>query len=201
MFERYSEVARRAIFFARYEASQYGSDTIETHHLLLGVMRADRSLAKRILGTYSSDQLRAEFASLAKEADIPTSVDLPLSTESKRVLAFADEEMKLAKKDQITTEHLLCGLAQEKTPASNALRKFGFDLDRCRAELAGHPGGRTGIRLEQLVAQIPDRRLKGAVRVLESLLSPEVTIDIITPDKRFSIRYSGWDSSGVGEEE
>ena len=44
MFERYTEKARRVIFFARYEASQYGSPIIETEHLLLGLMREDKSL-------------------------------------------------------------------------------------------------------------------------------------------------------------
>ena len=44
MFERYSERARRVIFFARYEASQFGSTTIETGHLLLGLIREDLSL-------------------------------------------------------------------------------------------------------------------------------------------------------------
>ena len=39
MFERYTEKARRVIFFARYEASQFGSPYIETHHLLLGLLR------------------------------------------------------------------------------------------------------------------------------------------------------------------
>ena len=39
MFERYTEKARRVIFFARYEASQYGSTYIETEHLLLGLLR------------------------------------------------------------------------------------------------------------------------------------------------------------------
>ena len=33
MFERYTEKARRVIFFARYEASQFGSPYIETEHL------------------------------------------------------------------------------------------------------------------------------------------------------------------------
>jgi ATP-dependent Clp protease ATP-binding subunit ClpC len=39
MFERYTEKARRVIFFGRYEASQLGSPFIETEHLLLGLMR------------------------------------------------------------------------------------------------------------------------------------------------------------------
>jgi len=33
MFERYMEKARRVIFFARYETSQYGSPYIETELL------------------------------------------------------------------------------------------------------------------------------------------------------------------------
>jgi ATP-dependent Clp protease ATP-binding subunit ClpC len=36
MFERYTQEARRAIFFERYEAGNYGSPYIETEHLLLG---------------------------------------------------------------------------------------------------------------------------------------------------------------------
>jgi len=37
MVERYTEKARRAIFFARQEASNFGSPFMETEHLLLGL--------------------------------------------------------------------------------------------------------------------------------------------------------------------
>ena len=47
MFERYTEKARRVIFFARYEASQFGSPYIETEHLLLGLLREDKAMANR----------------------------------------------------------------------------------------------------------------------------------------------------------
>jgi ATP-dependent Clp protease ATP-binding subunit ClpA len=53
MFKRYTEKARRVIFFARYEASQYGSPYIETEHLLLGLLREDRALAKWFPGESS----------------------------------------------------------------------------------------------------------------------------------------------------
>ena len=49
MFERYSERGRRTIFFARYEASQYGCDHIEAEHILLGIFRADKDLETRFL--------------------------------------------------------------------------------------------------------------------------------------------------------
>ena len=48
MFERYTEKARRVIFFARYEASQFGSPCIDTEHLLLGMLREDKGIAKRL---------------------------------------------------------------------------------------------------------------------------------------------------------
>ena len=47
MFERYTEVARRTIFFARYEASVFGSPYIETEHLLLALLREDHSFRNR----------------------------------------------------------------------------------------------------------------------------------------------------------
>ena len=49
MFERYTERARRVIFFARYEASQLGSNSIETEHLLLGLIREGKGLTSRHL--------------------------------------------------------------------------------------------------------------------------------------------------------
>src|SRR5437016_3599313 len=49
VFERYTEKARRVIFFARYEASQYGSPYIETEHLLLGMLREEKCFGAEIL--------------------------------------------------------------------------------------------------------------------------------------------------------
>src|SRR6266567_2504961 len=49
MFERYTEKARRVIFFARYEASQFGSPYIDTEHLLLGLLREEKCFAAEIL--------------------------------------------------------------------------------------------------------------------------------------------------------
>jgi hypothetical protein len=68
MFERYIEPSRRAIFFARYEASQTGSGFIETEHLLLGILRTDEQLALRLLKTKENiesigQQIREKFPS------------------------------------------------------------------------------------------------------------------------------------------
>ena len=94
MFERYTEKARRVIFFARYEASQFGSPYIETEHLLLGLLREDKALTNRFLRSHGSvESIRKQIEGrTAIREKVSTSVDLPLSQESKRVLAYAAEE-------------------------------------------------------------------------------------------------------------
>src|SRR5215475_1942201 len=92
MFERYTENARRTIFFARYEASQFGSLAIETEHLLLGLLREDKALTHRFLrGQAESIRKQVEEATVVREK-VATSVDLPVSNECKRVLIYAAEE-------------------------------------------------------------------------------------------------------------
>jgi ATP-dependent Clp protease ATP-binding subunit ClpC len=76
MFERYTEKARRVIFFARYEASQYGSSSIESEHLLLGLMREDRAPGSHI----ESIRKEIEFHIKIRER-ISTSVEMRLSEE------------------------------------------------------------------------------------------------------------------------
>ena len=94
MFERYTEKARRVIFFARYEASQYGAASIESEHLLLGLLREDWALNKRILrqkGT--AEDIRKEIeGQITIGKRVSTSVEMPLSVESKHILNWAFEE-------------------------------------------------------------------------------------------------------------
>jgi ATP-dependent Clp protease ATP-binding subunit ClpC len=63
MFERYTESARRALFFARYEASQLGSAVIDTEHMLLGVIRDAKGIANDVLmcADCSRDALRKDI--------------------------------------------------------------------------------------------------------------------------------------------
>ena len=140
MFERYTEKARRVIFFARYEASQFGSPYIESEHLLLGIVREDKALTNRFL--------RSEVASIRKQVETQTttrektstSVDLPLSNESKRVLAYAGEEAERLAHKHIGTEHLLLGLLrEEKCFAAQILVERGVPLSQVREELARQP--------------------------------------------------------------
>ncbi len=139
MFERYTEKARRVIFFARYEASQFGSTYIETEHLLLGLLREDKALTDRFLRSHASiESIRkqVEGRTPAREK-VSTSVDLPLSQECKRVLAYAAEEAERLSHKHIGTEHLLLGLLREdKSFAAEILHERGLRLSTIREEVA-----------------------------------------------------------------
>jgi len=138
MFDRYTEKARRTLFFARYEASQFGCSYIETEHLLLGVFREDKALASEFLGSHSKvDAIRNSIAQHGKAGDkFATSVDLPLSQESKRVLAYAAEESEGMNHKHIGTPHLFVGLLRdEKTFAAQLLREQGLTLGSVREQV------------------------------------------------------------------
>jgi ATP-dependent Clp protease ATP-binding subunit ClpC len=139
MFERYTEKARRVIFFARYEASQFGSFYIETEHLLLGLLREDKALTNRFLRSHASiESIRKQIEGRTPIREkVSTSVDLPLSQECKRVLAYAAEEAERLTHKHIGTEHLLLGLLREdKSFAAEILHERGLRLSTLREELS-----------------------------------------------------------------
>lgn len=200
MFERYTEKARRVIFFARYEASQFGSETIETEHLLLGLFREDRELAFRFLGPDAPGdapqtvappeamEIQNRIESITKRMEnaiarkdfkearacsdeeirerdklrqlwpvdnrlaairlrieaiterrpkVSTSVDLPLSRESKSVLTYGAEEAERLNQKHIGTDHLLLGLLREEgCLAARILREHGLRVSLLREEIA-----------------------------------------------------------------
>src|ERR1700745_1908375 len=133
MFERYTEKARRVIFFARYEASQFGAPAIEPEHLLLGLMREDKTLTGRLFPrpeiTIEGIRREIESRTLLRER-IPTSVELPLAPETKRVLHYSHEESDRLQHRHIGTEHLLLGLLrEERSMAAEILYERGLRLN------------------------------------------------------------------------
>ncbi len=139
MFERYTEKARRVIFFARYEASQFGAHAIEAEHILLGLLREDKQLAQKFFrsphSTVESIRKEIEGRTVLREK-VSASVDLPLSQSAKRVLSYAADESERLQHRYIGTEHLLLGiLREEKSPAATILYERGLRLSQIREDL------------------------------------------------------------------
>ena len=142
MFERYTERARRVIFFARYEASQFGSVTIESEHLLLGLIREYTDLIHRFAPDAPSvqDISKEVAAHLTVREKVPTSIDMPLSNECKRILAYSAEEAERLAARLMGGGHVLLGmLREENCLAAKVLRQLGLKLGVIREELARHP--------------------------------------------------------------
>jgi ATP-dependent Clp protease ATP-binding subunit ClpC len=146
MFERYTEKARRVIFFARYEASQHGLAEIDTQCLLLGILREDKDLIARLpaagefqplpAGSEELARLSAEVEALfpATNQEIATHVDMPLSAAAKQALACAAEEAWQLGHKSIDPRHLLLGLLRANGPETKCLLAQGIELEKVRAE-------------------------------------------------------------------
>jgi ATP-dependent Clp protease ATP-binding subunit ClpC len=152
MFERYTEKARRVIFFARYECSALGSSTVKTEHLLLGLLRESPAIVSIHLKVHASKlvALATRLRSLSITSQpIATSVDLPLHDDSKRVLGYAAEEAQGMGHEFIGTEHLLLGVMRvERGDAAEVLRAIGTpelaEVRKSISESAAKGEGRSG---------------------------------------------------------
>ncbi|MFZ0815106.1 MAG: Clp protease N-terminal domain-containing protein [Candidatus Sulfotelmatobacter sp.] len=153
MFERYTEKARRVIFFARYEASQYGSPVIDTEHLLLGLLRENKALHHWLPKTNLPAIRERVDEHCPKHPSISTAIDLPLSGAAKRVLKHAMGEADGLSHKHIGTEHLFLGLLDEEGCfAAHLLLEGGADAAsirpqlRAEAEKQSTPGTYDSIR-------------------------------------------------------
>src|SRR5438128_2326448 len=138
MFEKYNEKARRALFFARYEASKLGSRVIESEHILLGVLREGEEIIKEIFSRFNvkPEQIRREVEGDRLFVDrISSSAELPLSEESKKILAYAAHEAVSMLHQYVGTEHLLIGILRvESSTAARILTSKGLNVYGVREE-------------------------------------------------------------------
>jgi len=174
MFERYTEAARRVIFFARYEASQYGSTTIETEHFLLGLFREDATFRQLLPDSAHKMSIREHINRLVESRPkVSTSIDLPLSDACKRILAHSAKEAENLKQAHIGPVHLLLGiLCEENCTAAKVLKALGLELEAARkkvSQTATLEPPRTGTQGHSLKGpQIPNIPLPAAGVVPDS---------------------------------
>jgi hypothetical protein len=173
MFERYTEKARRAIFFARFEASRFGSPYIEPEHLLLGLIH-------ETVGGLSGfpegvlDDIRSGIEKMSPErVNVSTSVDMPVSGTVKRTLSRAAEEAEASQNNHIEPEHLVLGLLTEGgSNVAGILRQHGIDREsllrlKTMKTAPQAPPDRESLR--SLIDRLPEEALQPAKRALERL--------------------------------
>jgi ATP-dependent Clp protease ATP-binding subunit ClpA len=179
------------IFFARYEASQYGSHSIELEHLLLGVAREDSALFHRLMGsTYVGGEIRHEIEKhITQRERIATSLDVPLSTDSKNALRFAAEESERLGHRHIETAHLLLGILRvEGSLAARILLEKGLTPEAIQQQI-GNPSG------SAFVGSLEEPK-SGAMNALNAFLSVVKQPEGSQPASSFAVNAHFIDSAG-----
>ncbi|PIE03634.1 MAG: ATP-dependent Clp protease ATP-binding subunit ClpC [Acidobacteria bacterium] len=132
MFERYTDKARRVLFFARYEASQYGAMTITGEHLLLGLIREGERTSMSMMEQAGVNIRELKQSILEEGTPQPSAVsseEIPLSEEVKRILHWSVQESVALNHRHVGVEHILLGiLRDDHANASNILRQMGMDI-------------------------------------------------------------------------
>lgn len=194
MFERYTERARRVIFFARHEAAALGSSAIGAEHLLLGLLREGGGVTGQILGRgqVSSEGVRKEVEARGlAPGPTPSSVDIPLAPATKATLQHAAEEARRMNLPYIGTEHILLGLLQEQEGlAAGILGAKGLRLEDVREEVRLLSQARDGSaraaealpKLAEFLAGLEERR---AAYHLAAFRGEAIRVEVAVPDERW----------------
>jgi ATP-dependent Clp protease ATP-binding subunit ClpC len=170
VFERYTENARRALFFARYEVTNVGATAIEPEHLLVGVACAAAGGAAHILerAGLSAEVIRRELASQdAPVKTVPPSQEVPFTPATQRVLSLTAEEADALAHGYIGIEHLMLGLLRDnESRAAGLLERHGLSLSTLRTAVQTFSGGGDAPTLD-LVNEI--EQMQASVDALGSL--------------------------------
>lgn len=138
MWLRFTERARKVVFFAQEEAQKFGEGYVSTEHLLLGLVRESDSVAARVLERLgvSLARIRAEIEKQLPRGEARQSQDMTLTPRAKRVIDLAHDEAGVLGNSYIGTEHILLGLVREGDGlAGRVLGKLGVELEKTREQL------------------------------------------------------------------
>ncbi|MCW5939017.1 MAG: ATP-dependent Clp protease ATP-binding subunit [Fimbriimonadaceae bacterium] len=149
MWQRFTERARKVVFFAQEEAHKFGEGYVSTEHLLLGLVRETDSVAARVLERLgvSLNRVRAEVEKQLPRGEARQTQDMTLTPRAKRVIDLAYDEARNLNNNYIGTEHLLLGLIREGDGlAGRVLAKLGVELERARREVMSLQDNETQTR-------------------------------------------------------
>lgn len=161
MFERYSEAARRSIFFARFEAGRLGFDEIDTPHLLLGLLQenagGEDAIFHQLLSSNGEDRIstprkhpvKAQWPFLSagnvtqlltrfstpgpRSVPLPTHGDMPLSNRAKRALTSAFEHA--GDRTVMTLDLLWAMLSDDQQEVAESISAIGVTREQIEQEI------------------------------------------------------------------
>lgn len=141
--EKFTERAKKALYKAAREAKSLGSPTIDTEHILLGVLADQTSVAAKILTSYQMEigKVRESVISSSDPTTISQKTDEAFTESAQEALAAAALQAYLFGSSYVGTEHILCGLAKTSSGlACHILRSFGVTYEAVKARIDSFGG-------------------------------------------------------------
>ena len=139
---RINDQARRVLQSAREEAHSLRQVSVDTDHLLLGLLCEPRCTGSQVLDRLNVRQwnIRRALGQPRNKIRYPAAPDvadsLPLTERARQVFVLAMQEAHRFDKTSVGTEHILLGLVLMGTgAAASALFREGVTVDGIRAEL------------------------------------------------------------------
>ena len=172
MWQRFTERARRVVFFAQEDAGRLGENNVSTEHLLLGLVRENDNVAARILDRLgvSCQQVRSEIERQVTRGSRMVGNEMQLTPRAKRVIDLAYDEARGLNNEYIGTEHLLLGLIREgEGLAGRILAALNVSHDRVMGivkQLPSEHGSRADA-VERSSFQVNDLRGRDLVAIAD----------------------------------
>ncbi len=166
MFEKFTEKARKVILNAREYALKYKNNYLGSEHLLLSLIEED-DMVVLVLSKFGLSPDKVKKTLISQIPRGTHSGEILFSPDAKRVLEYAVEEARILHHQFVGPEHLLIGIAREKSGlGGRILRNFGIDEYSIRREVLSLLGE---IPPQEQTKQIPTPNLDRYGRDLTAL--------------------------------
>ncbi|AGK99251.1 ATP-dependent Clp protease ATP-binding subunit [Clostridium pasteurianum] len=136
---RFNERTEKILFYAKEEAQMFQHGYIGTEHILLGILKEENGISKKILNNLgiTIDAVRNLIAEYEGKGDIDLyRNEVPLTPRTKRLLEISALEATNLNHNYISPEHILLALIREgEGVAFTILGNLNADFDRLRKEI------------------------------------------------------------------
>ena len=132
MFDRYTPRARLAIYHAKYEAVRRNLREIQPRDIVLGLTRDSHQPGCPFEILYLNGDSIRNLLEPEPSYGPPLNLDIPLSTSSKKALAYADLEARRDRRYSIGSDHLLRGVLRLGDETAMTIASAGYGLSVLR---------------------------------------------------------------------
>jgi ATP-dependent Clp protease ATP-binding subunit ClpC len=139
IFGRFTDRARKIVALANQEAKRLNHDSIDTEHVLLGLIKEGSGVGANALkdAGVALGTLRIDVERLLQSGDPhETPEKLPQTPQSKKVIEYSILAARGMTHNYVGSEHILLGLIQEQGGiAGSVLRNRGLNFDLLRQKV------------------------------------------------------------------